>query len=244
MNRRTAVGVLALLTGAAIGCGGGGISSDGGQSGTGLAAIRGNVVAAPGVELELGGIRVSLSASDQTTRTDNAGRFELQARASGPAELRFERESDRLSARTDVVVPAGGVLELSAVVLDPDSDEAHPTMRRVEFEGVVQQLDCASGAIIVVAREDEVGARFSIAVASATIRRGDVVLGCSDLSVGDQIEVSAETADGFILVNAEVVVADGEDDGSDDDSGDDGAMVSTPTSGESDGGRDDAGDDG
>ena len=89
---------------------------------------------APGVQLELSGIRVSLSTSDQSTRTDAGGRFELQAQTSGPAELRFERESDRLSARTAVVIPAGGVLELSAVELDPDSDEANPGMQRVEFE--------------------------------------------------------------------------------------------------------------
>jgi hypothetical protein len=237
-----AAGLLALLTGAAMGCGGG-FSSDGGQSGTGLAAIRGNVVPAPGVQLALSGIRVSLSDSAASTRTDASGLFELQAQTSGPAELRFERESDRLSARTAVVIPAGGVLELSAVELDPDSDEANPTMQRVEFEGVVQQLNCAGGTIVVVAKEDEVGAQFSIAVVSATIRQGDVPITCGDLRVNDQVEVNADTPDGFLLVNALVVIGDREDDGNDD-SGDDGTIGPTPSSGESDGGSDDAPDDG
>ena len=81
----------------------------------------------------------------------------------------------------------------------------------------MQRLDCAGGTILVVAQEDEVGAQFSIAVASATIRQGDVPLTCADLRLGDQVEVKAETADGFILVNAEVVLEDREgemDDGS------------------------------
>ena len=80
-----------------------------------------------------------------------------------------------------------------------------------------ERLDCAGGTILVVAQEDEIGAQFSIEVASATIRQGDVPLTCADLRVGDQVEVKAETADGFVLVNAQVVLEDREgemDDGS------------------------------
>ena len=224
MKRSTIPLVGALLAAwSAIGCGG--AVSDGGQSGSGISAIRGNVVAAPGVQLELADIRVSLQDTDLATRTDAGGRFELRGQASGPAELRFERERDGLFARTAVVVPAGGVLELSEIVLDPESDEARPTLQRVEFEGFVQALDCAGGTILVTAQEDEVGGVFTVEVASATIRNGDVPIACADLRVGDRVQVEAQTSDGSTLVNAEVVVEDREDEsggGSDDGSADGG----------------------
>jgi hypothetical protein len=210
MKRSTLPLWVALLAAAsAVGCGGAVI--DGGQSGTGISAIRGNVVAAAGAQLELADIRVSLAATNLATHTDAGGRFELQGQASGPAELRFERERDRLFARTDVVVPAGGVLELSEIVLDPDSDEARPTMRRVEFDGFVQSLDCAGGAIVVTAGEDEAETVFTVDVESATIRSDDAPLACTDLRVGDHVEVDAVTADGSTLVDAVIVLEDRED---------------------------------
>lgn len=214
--KRTATTLVLTLAAAWSTFGCGGIASDGGQSGTGLSAIRGNVVAPPGVELDLADIHVSLTDTDLGTRTDASGRFELRARTSGPGELRFERQRDGLFARTAVVIPAGGVLELSEIVLDPESDEARPTMRRVEFEGFVRVLDCAGGAIVVTATEDEVGGVFTIQVASATIRHDQTSLACRDLRVGDRVEVDAATTDGSTLVNAEVVLEDREDEGDDD----------------------------
>lgn len=204
---------LVLLAGAVIACGAAG---DGGQSGTGISAIRGNVIAAAGTNLPVDEIRVSLTGTQIETFTDAEGRFELEGEASGPGELRFERERDQLFARTDVVIPAGGVLELAEVVIDPDSDEARPTLRRVEFEGFVEALDCAGGAIRVTAKEDEAGTIFTVEVASATIRQDDRSLTCGDLQVGDRVEVDAETPDGETLINAEIVLEDREDNPGDD----------------------------
>jgi hypothetical protein len=235
MKRRGVLVAAAFLAaGWVIGCSG----ADGGQSGTGIAAIRGNVVAAPGTQLELADIRVSLVETDLVGRTDAVGRFELRGQASGPAELRFERDRDGLLATTSVVVPAGGVLELSEIVLDPESDEAQPTMRRVEFEGFIETLDCAGGEILVTAKDDS-GTVFTVEVASATIRDDDVLLTCADLQVGDRVQIDAETPDGLTLVNAEVILEDREDepgDDSDDDSG-----VYEPGDGEVDDGDTDEG---
>lgn len=201
--------IVLAVAGWVMACGGAGI--DGGQSGTGISAVRGNVVAAPGTTLDVAGIRVSLADADATTRTDANGRFELRVQSSGAGELLFERESDGLFARTDVVVPAGGVLELSDIVIDPDSGQAEPTVRRVEFEGFVTALDCAGGAIFVAPKEDEAGTAFTIEVASATIRHDNQVLACGDLRVGDRVQVVGRTSDGYTLVDAEVVLEDRED---------------------------------
>jgi hypothetical protein len=202
--------LIALLAAAwAAGCGG--TISDGGQSGTGISTIRGNVVAAMGTQLELADIRVSVTDTTLTTHTDAGGRFELRGSTSGAAELRFERARDGLFARTDVVIPAGGVLELSEVELDPDDDEARPRMRRVEFEGFVASLDCAGGTIVMVAKEDEAGSEFTVDVASATIRADDMRVTCGDVRVGDRVQVEAETPDGSTLINATVVLEDRED---------------------------------
>jgi hypothetical protein len=124
------------------------------------------------------------------------------------------------------------------VVIDPESNEAQPTQRRVEFEGFVEGLDCANGAFFVVAKEDESGTTFTVETASATIRDDGRMLGCGDLREGDRVQVDAQTSDGETLINAEVVLEDREDDqpgedeeepsgpgGSDDDGSEDEGVV-------------------
>src|ERR1700687_5534589 len=140
---RTALACALLTACWGISCGGGGgLSSDGGQSGTGVSAIRGTVTAVMGAEHELADIRVSLATTNLATTTDATGRFELRGNISGRGELRFERMRDRLFARPSVVVPAGGVLELDQIVLDSNTGDARPAQERVKFEGIVQALDC------------------------------------------------------------------------------------------------------
>ncbi len=204
--RITALAGSLLAACAAMSCGS--IGADGGQSGTGISAIRGNVVAAPGTHLDVAGIHVILTEPGLETNTDTTGHFELRGQASGPSQLRFERSRDGLSASTEVVIPAGGVLELEDIELDPESDEAHPTTSRVEFDGVIDMLDCAGGKILVAAKEDEGGTVFTVETASATIRQDTTPLQCSDLLVGDHVEVHGETPDGLTLVNAEVILED------------------------------------
>jgi len=205
-----ALGSLLLLASWAMGCGSGALS-DGGQSGTGIAAIRGNVVAVTGAAPDVADIRVSVAASDLATHTDASGRFELRGNVSGPTQLLFERQRDGLFATTAVVVPAGGVLDLQQIEIDSDSGEAHSARQRVQFQGVVEVLDCTGGTIRVKPNDDDPSATvFTIEVASATIRLGNVPLTCGDLQVGNVVQVLAETSDGTTLVNAEVVVEDGQ----------------------------------
>jgi hypothetical protein len=223
MKRSRAVLACALLAACSVmACSG--VSSDGGQSGTGIAAIRGDVVAVTGASPDVANIRVSLAGTNLATRTDADGRFELRGDASGPAELRFERERDGLFARTDVVIPAGGILELEQIVLDSNSGKARPTRRLVEFEGFVEALDCTNGAILVTPKEEEdVATVFTVEAMSATIRNDGALLACRDLQVGDRLQVRAETSDGSTLINAEVKLEDREDPpgGDPDDQGDD-----------------------
>jgi hypothetical protein len=208
MTRTFARALVVLAACWALGCGGG-LSSDGGQSGTGIAAIRGTVVAVTGAAPDVADIHVSVAATDLTTRTDDSGRFELRGNLSGPAELRFERQRDGLLAAADIVIPAGGVLELEEIVLDSDTGEAHPTRQVVDFEGIVEMSDCAGGTIRVKSTDDEATATaFIIEVASATISRGSVRLACGDVQVGAKAQVRGDTPDGTTLVNAVVVLED------------------------------------
>jgi hypothetical protein len=224
----------------------GSVASDGGQSGTGISAIRGNVVAVTGGAPEVDNIRVSLTGTDLATRTDTAGRFELRGEARGPGELLFERERDGLFARTDVVIPAGGVLELEQIVLDVPSGEARPSRRRVEFEGFVEALDCASGSFRVTPKEEEDGTVFVVDAMSATIRDDDRLLTCSDLRVGDRLQVRGESSDGSTLVNAQIKLEDREDspgNNRDDDEDDDAADNHEGDDGSEEHESDDPGDD-
>lgn len=211
---RTVARTLVLLAACwALGCGGG-LSADGGQSGTGIAAaIRGTVAAVTGATPDVANIHVTVAATDLSTSTDVTGRFELRGNISGPAELHFERQRDGLEAATEIVIPAGGVLELDEIVLDSDTGEAHPTRQVVDFGGIVEGLDCAGGTIRVKPQDDDSTATvFTIETASATIRRGTIQLACSDLQVGNKAEVRGETSDGTTLVNALVVLEDNQSD--------------------------------
>lgn len=214
MKRNRTVLACALLAAcSAYACSG--VSSDGGQSGTGISAIRGNVVAVIGAAPEVADILVSLAATNLTTLTDANGRFELRGNASGAAELRFERQRDGLFARTDVVVPAGGVLDLQEIELDSQNGEVRPARQRVEFEGIVEALDCAGGTIRFTPKDDDPAATvFTVEVASATIRDDGALLACVDLNVGDRAQVLGETTDGSTLVNAEIELE--EDEGNED----------------------------
>ena len=60
----------------------------------------------------------------------------------------------------------------------------------VEFEGMVEALDCSGGTIrIAPADDDPTATVFTVEVASAIIRDGEVVLTCADLQVGDRVQV-------------------------------------------------------
>ncbi len=209
MRQRKTNLVCALWAAAVIayGC----AASDGGQSGTGISALRGDVIAVTGTTLGVADIRVSLPAAGLTTRTDANGQFELQSKTSGTTELRFERERDGLLASTEVVIPAGGVLQLNQIVLDSDNGEVRPGRQEVEFEGAVKTLDCAGGTIVITAKEDQEGTVFTVEVASATIHRGTMPLTCSDLRVGDFVEVLAQATGGSTLINADIDLEDNDD---------------------------------
>ncbi len=192
-----------------LGCGGGGLVRGGGQSGTGLTSIRGNIVDITSSTADVSGIRVSIADSDIEDFTNSTGEFELGGEFAGEAQLRFER--DTLLGETTVIVPSGGVLELRDVVIDTEDGEVTPTSQHIELEGFVDALDCTHDTLVVLDTDDRAGTMFTIALQSALILRGETPLACTDLRVGDRVEVDAATADGRILEDATIRVEDRED---------------------------------
>jgi hypothetical protein len=239
MMRNAAIGI--VLSSLLAACGGGGFGLDGGQSGTGIASIVGNVVAPTGTALS--DISVRVDGTSLATNTDAGGNFALAGELSGDVELVFERGSDMLFASLGVAVPKGGVVSLADVFLDAQTGKANPALREVEFEGLVDTIDCAAGTLLVTSGADPEGIRFAVDLASASIRdEQERPISCQDLQVGDRVEVESEVEDDGVLVRTAITRkgGEGEDDkatpGEDDQPGGDGGADDQP--GE-DGGEDD-----
>ena len=193
--------IIAMIT---AGCGGG--SLEGGQSGTGIAAIVGNVAAVGGTG-DVAQIQVTVEGSTVTGVTDPAGTFSLSGDVSGPEVLLFERERDGLRAEVEVVIPAGGRLELGDVEIEPEEGRAIPTRRFVEFEGVLKTADCASGELQVATRLKGVTAFFVLPLGDAFIHDAmDNPVPCAALSPGIEVKVKANVDDLGRLSNADVEI--------------------------------------
>ncbi len=212
MSRIHRLCTIPLLIWGLSGCGGGGTGgflTGGGQSGTGISTIRGNVIDVSNTTADVSGIRVSVVGTKLEDLTDSIGVFDLDGELDGEATLRFERGP--LLAETQVIVPGGGLLELRDVILDTDNGTAQPTTQRVELEGFVDTVDCGAGVLLVISKERRNGTVFSVELSSATIRRDATVLDCTDLRVDDRVEVKGDTVDGVTLLRATIKVEDRED---------------------------------
>jgi hypothetical protein len=180
----------AMLFSASCGSGGG-IGSDGGVSGTGIAAVTGNVAEVTGTQSDLSGIRVEIAGTDLASETDANGFFALSGEFDGPVTLIFSRAADGLVAQVDVQVPGGGTLQLDDLTLDGASGQAQPMRREVHFRGRVDGADCAGARLFVVSRFETRRLVFTIRL-DRMVLRGSLgrPVRCEDLVPGTGVEVT------------------------------------------------------
>jgi len=199
MSRSRVVTVVLLLVWA-------GCAADGGQRGTGVSSLEGNVIAiqsdasmtaAPATAL--GGIAATVEGTDLRAETDAEGQFALRGAFGGETALRFERQADGVAARLSVNAPAGGTTTLRDVTLQSSTGEASPAAIYVDFEGRVVGLDCASDRLTCVSAEgpedDEDDAYVVVLTDSSLHDDEGRVLTCADFAVGDRMRVEGAYAD-------------------------------------------------
>ncbi|GIW40087.1 MAG: hypothetical protein KatS3mg076_0664 [Candidatus Binatia bacterium] len=181
-----------------------GCGDDGGVGGTGLspAVVRGNVAA----EVEpneaareaepLSGILVRVEGREEIRDvTDRAGRFRLEGEFPQPTAVLEFREPNGFLSRLEVVVPAGGEVELTNVRLrvpDPLAGmKAEPESVLVDFEGFVEDTEpCEDGHATILVGHPAVD--FPVEVTPETIltdERTGMPLGCEALSTGLNVRV-------------------------------------------------------
>jgi len=186
-------------------CGGGGLSADGGVSGTGISAVTGNVTAITSGSTDLGGIRVTIEGTGIATVTDDTGAFTLTGELDGPVTLVFERD-DGVRAVTTVDVPSGGTLELADVTLDTERQEARPARRSLAFTATIEGVDCAGGVLVVRSR-GQGSSLFDVRLDGAFVHDGDGrPVACPNLRPGDLVRVQGVLLEDESIAEADVEV--------------------------------------
>jgi hypothetical protein len=198
MNRSRVVTVVLLL-------GWAGCAADGGQRGTGVTNLEGNVIAIEGdaaPATALGGIAVTVEGTNLRTETDAEGQFALRGAVGGETALHFERQADGVAGRVSVNAPAGGTTTLRDVTVQSSTGAALPAAIYVDFEGRVVELDCASDRLTCVSAaspDDEDDAYVIVLTDSSVHDDAGRVLTCADFAVGDRMRVEGAYAnDGTI----------------------------------------------
>ena len=187
---------IAVLLGCLIGCAGG-ISSDGGPVGTGIAAsVAGNVVAVVSetsstqqdAVAAVPEVAVSIDEVPGTeTTTDADGNFAIDGEFAGALTLRFRAEG--VEATQAIDVPAGALVVLADVVVAPGQIDAEAG-RQVGFLARVLAADCAAG-MLAVEDEHQPPRAFSVLLLDETrlSRRDGTVVSCGAIAVGQRIAI-------------------------------------------------------
>jgi len=184
-------------------------ASDGGQRGTGITVAEGNVVSvqASAPVADVGGIDVSVEGTELRTTTDADGNFTLRGDFAGDTALRFERTPDVAGIRLAVSAPAGGRLGLRDVVLDASAGSATAGTVEVEFEGNVDTLACDDARITLTSvhhAADDLET-YVVDLTSSTLHdRGGLPLTCTDLDVGDRLDVDGVFVSDGTIANADL----------------------------------------
>jgi hypothetical protein len=176
-------------------------ASDGGQRGTGITAVAGNVASVQGDTTGgVGGIEVSIEGTELRTTTDANGSFALTGAFGGDTALHFDRAV--VSARLAVSAPAGGRIDVRDVVLDAATGSAAPGAVDVAFEGRIEALACDVGRVTCssVHGGDDDDDTYDVTLNGSTLHDADGnALACADLATGDRLDVDgAFVADGAI----------------------------------------------
>jgi hypothetical protein len=198
------LGSIWLLAGIALAaCGG--ISSEGGVTGTGISAISGNIAAV----MEQGAaprqltlpfpIRVAIAefpAVDSTT--DAEGTFQLAGDFSGAIALQFFNAEDGAEiGRLALEVPAGSQTVLENIEIStgsPPPQRVRPqAVRQFDVFGHADMIECAAdGSGTLLLTDDGRSPRqFMIALSADTeiVRRNGAVLTCADIGPGAALNV-------------------------------------------------------
>lgn len=210
-------GSLRLLTCVALAaCGG--LSSEGGVTGTGISAISGNIAAvreqdAATHDLTLPfPIRVAIAefpALESTT--DAAGVFRLDGEFSGAITLQFSNaENGTEIGALALEVPAGSqtVLEnIEITTAAPPPERVQPrAVRQFDVFGHADLIECnADGSATLLLTDDGRPPRqFIIALTATTeiVRRNDAALTCADIQPGAPLSV-----EGFLRRADQTLVA-------------------------------------
>lgn len=189
-HRLVSLALLACVAGCA-----GGVASDGGPIGTGIAAsVAGNVVAvvssgdpAQASALALPEVTVSIDEAGVETMTDAAGNFALDGDFAGALTVRFR--SGDVEGTQQIDVPTGALVVLADVVVAPGQIDAEAG-RQVGFLARVLDTDCAAGELVVEDEREE-PREFLVRLVDDTrlVRRDGGPAACGDVARGSQIAI-------------------------------------------------------
>ena len=193
---------LALLLACAAAC-------DGGTSGTGITTAQGNIVsissvasgmapsasAAASASAGLAGIRVSVEGTSASDDTDASGAFTVKGSFEGHLTLLFQRSADGIDARLPMNLPSRGTLTFNDVAIDTTMGVAKPAERLLDFEGIVQSVDCGVGVIAFVSDVGDTDA-YLVDVAGSTLEtQSGAAVSCAAVQVGQSAAISGTVED-------------------------------------------------
>jgi len=158
------------------------------------------------------GIEVRVRGVGITSVTDATGSFALTGVPDEALELSFSRSSDGVDATLDV--DAG----VDALIVELQRGSATPRRRgarspRIQIEGPITAVSDTSITVRDASRKVEITCAI---VDTTSIRKGNRKLTPADLSVGDQVHVTASPNPDRTWNAIEIKLQEGEDDGGDD----------------------------
>jgi hypothetical protein len=173
---------------------------------TRLLATEGTAAAQNALE----GIQVSIEGSSIADETDANGFFSLRGNFEGQVVIRFERMTDRASARMEVNVPAAGTLTLNDVTLDDRSGQATAQSTDVAFEGLLTSADCPAEILRLVSSQ---GSSVDTDVyvvrldTSSLHQPNGTPVTCQDLTTGQTLQVAGTVNPDGTFGNCDIIVA-------------------------------------
>jgi hypothetical protein len=189
----------ALAAAVAAGC-----ASEGGVTGTGIAAsVSGNIVvvssAAPAAPVLPFAVRVTVAEAPAVSAiTDDAGTFVLEGRFAGAVTLQFARADDGAElGPLGLEVPAGSATVLENIVIDtgaPLGERVRPrAVRQLDVVGRLALVECdaAGGGTLLVVDDASPPRQFLVQLSAATTiaSRGGAILDCGDLRLRRLVRV-------------------------------------------------------
>jgi hypothetical protein len=203
-SRRVSLGIALGALGFASACS----DSNNGMTQPGTATLSGTVISGTstlgkrplGMELGLGGVTVTATATGRSTQTDAAGNFTLTV-PTGAVQLAFDRAD--IHARGTVQVTG----MMTVVTISIAGSTAVPVAAGhagEEIEGLVQSADASSLTVL----DQRLGAVIIQTDANTVVRRGGTTIPLSQIQVGQRVHVKALLQSGNTYLATEIVLQD------------------------------------